>query len=138
VLANSSSYGIFAEFIRHELGSAKEQVRVWDLDGSTFVTNVSALEEPGEFCFPPLAAVTTAGAGLILALLERMVTEAGGSHSFCDTDSMAIVAARRGGLVTVPGGERRKRQGGEAVRALSWNEVEGIVQRFTSLNPYDP
>lgn len=28
--------------------------------------------------------------------------------------------------------------GGEGIRILSWEEVQEIVDRFTSLNPYDP
>lgn len=138
VLANSSSYGMFAEFVRRELGSGREEVRVWGLDGSTFVTKVSAVEEPGQFCFPPLAAVTTAAARLMLALLERLVTDSGGTYAFCDTDSMAIVATKSGGLVAAPCGERRNREGEHALRALSWKQADAIVARFHPLNPYDP
>jgi hypothetical protein len=54
-----------------------------------------------------------------------------------DTDSMAIVATKRGGLVACPGGPQRMKDGREAVRALSWTQVDRIIERFSALNPYD-
>jgi len=40
----------------------------------------------------------------MLALLEHCVTELGGTYAMEDTDSMAIVATKRGGFVPCPGG----------------------------------
>ena len=67
-----------------------------------------------------------------------------------DTDSMAIVATEKGGLVPCPGGphawgtkERKAYRGPnaraakEAIRALSFAQVDAIIDRFTDLNPYD-
>ena len=54
-----------------------------------------------------------------------------------DTDSMAIVASQRGGLVPCPGGPYTMKGGREAVRALSWEQVAEIVALFAQLNPYD-
>jgi hypothetical protein len=71
-------------------------------------------------------------------MLERMVTDAGGSYLMCDTDSMAIVASERGGFVPCKGGPHRMSDGTEAVKALSWKQTRGIVDRFAPLNPYDP
>jgi len=73
----------------------------------------------------------------MLAMLERLVTDAGGSYVFCDTDSMAIVADRRGRLHPCVGGPVRLSGGGEAVQALSWAQVDEIVDKFASLHPYD-
>jgi hypothetical protein len=73
---------------------------------------------------------------LMLATLERLLTDAGGTYAFCDTDSMAIVATRKGGLVPCPGGPRTTTDGEEAVCALSWQQVDEIRERFTQLNPY--
>ncbi len=73
----------------------------------------------------------------MLALLERCVTDLGGTYAFCDTDSMAIVASPDGGLVPCPGGQERMADGSAAIRALSWPQVDDIVARFTALNPYD-
>jgi len=139
VLANSTSYGIYAEMVREELPRRKEEVV--DVHGAlpqSFADSVPTPEEPGEFSFPPMAACITGGARLMLALLERLVTEQGGRYAFCDTDSMAIVASEHGGLVPCPGGEGVASDGREAVKALSWDEVELIRERFESLNPYDP
>jgi hypothetical protein len=137
VLANSTAYGIYAEMVRHELAPTKpETVRVYRADGSTFDDQVGALEEPGEYAFPPLAACTTGVARLMLAMVERCVADAGGSFVFCDTDSMAIVATRHGRLVPCPGGPERNASRREAIRALSWEAVEAIRGQFTKLNPY--
>jgi hypothetical protein len=73
----------------------------------------------------------------MLALLERCVTDAGGTYAFADTDSMAIVASQTGRLAACPGGPHRLDDGTPAIRALSWSEVDAIVARFESLNPYD-
>ena len=53
-----------------------------------------------------------------------------------DTDSMAIVATQRGGLIECPGGPYRK-DGKPAIKALSWAQVDAIAKRFEALNPYD-
>ncbi len=139
VLANSGSYGIYAEMIRHELpAGTPEKVTVHGPTGQPFQTKVSAPEEPGEFCFPPIAAVITGAARLMLALLERAVTDAGGTWVFCDTDSLAIAATPTGALVPCNGGEHQLPDGRPAVRALSYAQVDAIRDRFTALNPYDP
>ncbi|MGD0581165.1 MAG: hypothetical protein ABSC08_19855, partial [Bryobacteraceae bacterium] len=92
---------------------------------------------PGEFCFPPLAALITGGARLMLAQLEHSVREMGGTYAMEDTDSMAIVATEHGGMVPCPGGPLRMPDGRDAVVALSWKQVDAIVERFAALNPYD-
>lgn len=130
-------YGVTIEMNRNTLAKDKlAEVRVY-ANGSSFELKTNAPEEPGKYCFPPFAALTTAGARLMLALLERSVTDKGGTFAFCDTDSMAIVATKKGGLVPCEGGQLRTRKGGPAIRALSWAEVDTIVNRFESLNPYD-
>src|SRR5262249_49078036 len=107
------------------------------LGPTPFTAKVAAPEEPGEFCFPPLAACITGAARLMLAVLERCVTDAGGTYAFCDTDSMGIVATERGGLIACPGGPYRLPKGDAAIEALPWGTVEAIRERFAALNPYD-
>ncbi len=139
VLANSGSYGIYAEMIRHELPAGKpENVTVHGPCGRPFEAKVSAPEEPGEFCFPPIAAVITGAARLMLALLERAVTDTGGTWVFCDTDSLAIAATPTGALLPCAGGDHQLPDGRAAVRALSYAQVDTIRTRFAALNPYDP
>ena len=65
------------------------------------------------------------------------VADRGGTYAMEDTDSMAIVASKRGGLVACPGGPYRTKDGAEAIRALSWEQVDEIVDLFGQLNPYD-
>src|SRR3989449_7330488 len=106
--------------------------------GAPFPSRTTAPEDPGEFCFPPFAALTTSAARLMLALLERTVRDRGGTVAFGDTDSAAIVAMPRGGLVPCPGGPEAKRDGTACVRALSWEDVVKIRGLFARLNPYNP
>ena len=93
-------------------------------------------EAPGEYCFPPLASLITGAARLMLALLEHSVTRLGGTYAMEDTDSMAIVATPTGGIIPCEGGLQRTPDGRDAVKALSWQQVEGISKRFVALNPY--
>jgi hypothetical protein len=72
-----------------------------------------------------------------LAILERMVTDAGGTYLMCDTDSMAIVASEHGGLVPCNGGPHKMPDGRDAIEALSWKETQKIVDKFKTLNPYN-
>jgi hypothetical protein len=71
-------------------------------------------------------------------MLERCVTDAGGSYLFCDTDSLCIVSSEHGELVPCPGGTHKLDDGREAVKAFSWKEVQTIAAKFNALNPYSP
>jgi hypothetical protein len=150
VIANASSYGIFAQMDSVDL--AKDESREVEVFGAlgSFRTKTKQPERPGEYFFPPIAALITAGARCMLAMLERCVTDAGGTYAMEDTDSMAIVATSSGGLVPCPGGPhqwkgkarstyrgRNARAAREAIRALSFAEVDAIAERFEALNPYD-
>jgi hypothetical protein len=72
----------------------------------------------------------------MLSLLDHCVSQLPGTYVMEDTDSMAIVATERGGLVPCPGGPFEMPDGHAAVRALSWNEVDEIAARFAKLSPY--
>jgi hypothetical protein len=128
VTANSTSYGVLARFDRRERATPTT-VNVYGPDGKPFDQSVRAPEDPGPYCFPPVAASITAAARLMLALLEHHVTSAGGAYAFCDTDSLAIVATQHRRRIDV--GE------GGTVTALSWAAVRRILDRFEPLNPYD-
>ena len=135
VLANSASYGIYAEMNRQE-SDHKVDVTCHGIDKDPFVCTVAHPDVPGEYCFPPLASLITGAARLMLALLEWCVSDLSGTYAMEDTDSMAIVATARGGLIPCPGGEEIE-HGRKALRALSWNQVKEISDRFATLNPYD-
>jgi hypothetical protein len=131
ITANATAYGVLARFDRQER-STDVGLTVFGPDEQPTVGSSPTPEDPGPFCFPPIAAAITAGARLMLALLERLVTDAGGTYAFCDTDSMAIVTTPRG--TTIPCTTAT----GSTVRALAWRDVRQILHRFDHLNPFDP
>jgi hypothetical protein len=133
---SATAYGIFAQMDRQESDRAVT-VTCYGIDPEPYTCKVAHPESPGEYCFPPLASLNTGAGHLLLALLERLVTDRGGTYAMEDTDSMAIVSNEHGGLVPCPGGADRMEDGREAIRALPWTEVREIVDRFSSLNPYD-
>lgn len=136
VLANAASYGIYAEMIREE-SDKKVKVVCHGIDAEPFSCSAAHPDVPGEYCFPPFASLITGAARLMLALLEYCIWEKGGTYAMEDTDSMAIVATKDGGLIPCPGGPEKTKKGRQGVRALSWKQVEEIAERFAALNPYD-
>jgi hypothetical protein len=130
VLANAASYGIYAEMHRLE-SDHKRKTICYGIDPTPFHPTVQHPDEPGAYCFPPMASLITGAARLMLTLLECSVTDLGGTYAMEDTDSMAIVATERRGRISCPGGDHK------SVQALSWHQVEQISDRFDALNPYD-
>lgn len=136
LFANSGSYGIFSEFVVKPHAD-NQPINVVTGDDQ-FASSQSTIEDPGAWCFPPIAATITGAARLMLALLERAVIDAGGWWAFCDTDSMAVITDDAGSLIACPGGQYRDPAGRECVRALTPTQTEVIRKRFdTMLNPYD-
>jgi hypothetical protein len=136
ILANAGSYGLFVE-LTPEKPKKPSGIKVFSGQES-FPQISNVLENQGRWYFPPIAALITAGGRLLLAMLEKCVTDARGSYLFCDTDSLCIVASKNGGLVPCPGGVHKLPGGHEAIKALSWRNVRDIAHRFADLNPYDP
>lgn len=134
VLANATSYGIYAEMHRQE-SDHKVRVTCHGIEAEPFQPYVAHPDVQGEYCFPPMASLITGAARLMLSLLEHSVREAGGTYAMEDTDSMAIVATERGGIIPCAGGRVGGRR--DVVRALSWAEVDQISNRFAALNPYE-
>jgi hypothetical protein len=135
ILANSGSYGLFVE-VNQEKVSEPANVHIFsgDISREKFLSEV---EKTGVWYFPTLASLITAGGRLLLSMLETIVAEAGGSYLFCDTDSLCIVSNEMGGLVPCPGGSHKLSDGSDAVKALSWHEVDEIAAKFNQLNPYN-
>lgn len=127
--ASASSYGITAELNRQE---PAKPVKTMVHSRRSFEVPVDALEKPGRYCFPPLAAIITSAARLVLAMLERTVSDAGGSYVFMDTDSIAIVTD-----YSRWEGESGRTVLSDRTDALSAAEIARIVGRFASLNPYE-
>lgn len=132
ITANATAYGVLARYDRRDL-AADTPLTVHGPDDTPTTAHTAHPEDPGPFCFPPVAASITAAARLMLALLERLVHDAGGSYAFCDTDSLAIVASRKRQPITCATAD-----GKSTVTAMSWRQVKTILARFEPLNPYDP
>jgi len=129
IVANSL-YGVTAEMNRR-VTTRPETLEVHGL--RTFPVTMDDPEEPGDFFFAPQASLTTAGGRLMLAILERLVTDRGGTWAFADTDSFAIVSSEHGGQVPCA-----TRDGRGSVTALPYAEVEAIRTEIGRLNPYNP
>ena len=136
VLANATSYGIYAEMNRQET-EQRVRVQCQGIDPEPYECSVIHPERPGEFCFPPLASLITGAARLMLALLEHSVSALGGTYAMEDTDSMAIVATEQGGIIPCSGGNFLTNKQAEGIRALTWKQIRQIVAKFKALNPYD-
>ena len=139
VIANSGAYGIFVETTPEDIDPDAprplKSVDVWGL--KPFPSRVDRSETHSPWCSFPIAALVTAGARLLLAVGQRLVHDVGGEVAYCDTDSLMIVASERGGFVPCDGGPYRMRDGSRAVRALSWREVDQILDDLAPLNVYD-
>ncbi len=135
ILANATSYGLFVE-VNPASASGTTKVDVF-CGEEQFPCSAGIIEPKGRWYFPPIASLITAGGRLLLAMLERAVTDAGGTYLFADTDSMGIVSKEKGGLVPCVGGPHHLPGNIDAVKALSWAEVHRIVARFEKLNPYN-
>jgi hypothetical protein len=131
ILANAGSYGLFVEVnVEHAAKNRKKKVHFFSGEKEYLCAPSAIVEEPGKWYFPPISALITAGGRLLLAMLEREVTKAGGQYLLCDTDSMAVVATEKGGLVPCATDKDRR------IKALSWKKVRSIQAKFRRLNPY--
>lgn len=107
--ATGGAYGIFAEVRQLDPVPGGQVVNAYGLGPLT--ARVATPEEPGAYCFPPLAAAITGAARLLLALLQADVEARGGSYGACDTDSLLIVSSEDGGPFACPGGSERLADG---------------------------
>ena len=111
LVANSTCYGIFAELNERRVrGKSREYVT----GTSSNYAYRAKLETPGLYHNPFLATFITGAARLLLATLERKLTDDKLDWILCDTDSMSI---------SVSTTDDRLR-------------VSDIVDSYSSLNPY--
>jgi hypothetical protein len=115
----------------------KIEVMCHGIDPDPYTCKIAHPEFPGEFWFAPLGSLITAGARLMLALLQHCFSKLDGAYVMEDTDSMAIVATENGGLLPCPGGPFETPDGNAAGRVLSWKEIDEIAARFRKLTPYE-
>jgi hypothetical protein len=127
ILGSSGSYGLFVELNPKEANNVPLKV----FSGEDFFETTSdVIEEPGKWFAPHIASLITAGGRLLLAMLERCISDLGGTYIFCDTDSAAIVSTKHRQQIAMP-------DGAAPITALSHRDVDEIVNRFEKLNPYD-
>ncbi len=89
LLANSTSYGIFAEMNVQSYDRPKA-VSCFGTDDEVFDTGTMSVEEPGTHFHPLLATLITGAARLMLASAERLAANNGIGWALCDTDSLAL------------------------------------------------
>jgi hypothetical protein len=123
-------YGVYVEVDEKDLGAAEADV--WTGRGS-FAARASREECPGWFFFAPRGAVVTAGARLLLGMMERCVARFGAAIVTMHTDSVTVVATETGGDVPLPRRPGRP-DAPQAARALSDGEVERVRERFVPLS----
>ncbi len=144
-LGSATCYGVSCQMDRQE--SEKEvELICYGSDTERYGCKVKHPEAPGEFASHHWHRSLQA-AVVCRSHSRGRVTDRGGTYAMEDTDSMAIVAHEHGGLIACPGGPYRMDDGSEAIRALSWEQVAEIVERFASsthravrrarLNPQD-
>ena len=134
--ANSSAYGSPIEMnpIEHRKG---QWVTVHQPDGASYRVSVSRTERVGTWFHPLIATLVAAGGRLLLATAMRLVADQGGHYAFCDTDSLFVVATQVARPIPCVGGTNTDPTGAPTIRGLSWGQVDEIIGRFTTLNPYN-
>jgi len=89
LLANSTSYGIFAE-LNVQSHDRPRKLTCHGTEAESFDATSHSMEEAGTHFHPLLATLITGAARLMLAMVEGLAADQGIGWAFCDTDSMAL------------------------------------------------
>ncbi len=140
VAANSAAFGIFSQLDVRSMDSSTP-VHVFSGETDYLTPPAEIWERPSEFYFPVIGSLVTGGSHLLCAMLERIVRDMGGQIAAMDTDSAIIVSTKDGGLIPCAGDPHRLANYHEgsrnaAFRALSFDKVNSIHERFEPLNPW--
>lgn len=117
LLANSTSYGIFAEMNVQSYDRPRDFI-CYGAEHAGFHTGTKSIEEAGTHFHPLLATLITGAARLMLSIAECVAAAKGIGWALCDTDSLAL--ARPEGMGEIEFIER-------ATAVTKW---------FDALNPY--
>lgn len=112
ITANTDAYGIGIE-INTTTHRKPVKAILHRTDGTSEPITTKHSEREGSWFNPVIATLTAAGGRLLLALLIRLVRDAGGDYVFCDTDSLFITG-------------------------LSTSSLQSIIDDFEALNHYNP
>jgi hypothetical protein len=85
-------------------------------------------ERPGPWSYLPIASSVTAGARLLLAVVNRLVADRGGIVAYRDTDSSVILSSPEDGSIDLADGS--------SARQLSWAEVDDLLALFAPLGVF--
>ena len=90
-LANSTSYGVLAEFIEEDPFEVPREIQLHIGQGLPRPCKTTRFETPGKHYSGEIASFITGGGRLLFAMIERLGKDRGISHALCDTDSMVFV-----------------------------------------------
>jgi hypothetical protein len=118
LLANSTSYGIFAE-MNVQSYDRPRHVTVFGSEDTSYGADCKSIEEAGTAFHPLLATLITGAARLMLGIAEKLAMNNGIGWALCDTDSLAL--ARPVSMTDQDFLDR----------------AQCVTQWFDGLNPYD-
>ncbi|WP_144429459.1 hypothetical protein [Nitrosomonas ureae] len=90
-LANSTSYGVLAEFIEEDPYITPRSINLHIGQGLSRPCKTKQFETPGKHYAGEVASFITGGGRLLFALIERLGKDRGIAHALGDTDSMVFV-----------------------------------------------
>jgi hypothetical protein len=125
-VGNVHTFGSLARADRQTLTAAVRAHAVGP-HGETLTVRTRHPETPGPYQFLPASAAVQAGARLLMALLRRLVVDAGSEIIAMHADSAAIPCATNGGQAHVPGAPN------DRLRLLTPDELDAILTLFDGL-----
>jgi len=134
LIVNAACYGLLCQI---NVQPVSADVELVGLDGTVQTIGVDAVEEPGRWSMPLVAAGVTATGRLLLQLARTLVEKTGGTVCSWDTDSLCVAATPDGGLIPCPGGPYRDGRGQEAILALSFAQLANVQDELEQLSPYN-
>ena len=124
--ANSACFGLAFELDEEQLaGKDRKDIHCYHLGHQEWSAR-RRYEKPGKYAHPFVASLVTAGARLLLAMLQREVQTRNACLLWCNTDGMAIALE--------PVGSEASEYG---VRGIREEDLQAIIAEFNRLNPYD-
>jgi hypothetical protein len=125
VARNAVAYGSAVEFNDSDRSHA-----VWGPHGRL---PGSATEEPGSLADPAVGALATAGCELMLTLLELLVSSAGGTVAFVDTDAAFVLVTETGTPIEIEGRGSDGRGVPQTAGTITFPALVEILNRFRPL-----
>jgi hypothetical protein len=122
-VANALTYGLLARADASTLTNAVTAM-AYGPSGELLTVVTRQAETPGPHAFLPAAAAVSAAARLVLALVERAITDAGGTVAAVHADSLTVLCT-----VDIPGQEA----GSDGVPAITAEVLHTVLDRFASL-----